>query len=157
MSLKEIIAAMEDNVVLEVKSEKIVRNIGDFNTETMRSQLSYIISGPCYFGQVKTIDDCFNPRIVDDGILFYKELGSARYPNVVLYYWLAYFGGNPTGYLLVPSESCLSNREFDHWQVLIENCDTDFIWRGNGKVPKAFIKSIKMAVYGSKYDEEDNG
>jgi len=40
--------------------------------------------------------------------------------------------------------------------MLIENCDTDFIWRGEGPVPKAFMKQVKMAAYGDKYQEEDD-
>jgi hypothetical protein len=85
-----------------------------------RSQLQYILDSDFYWGDAKTIEDCSDEGMVDDGILFCKELTSSHTNGVgasslppasttvaketnspsFYYYWLAYFGGNPTGYLL---------------------------------------------------------
>ena len=92
------------------------------------------------------MEDCFNRRNVDDGIVFYKEMAprGEHESQTSYFYWLGYFGGNPTGYLLD------GKNEF-----VIHNCDTDFIWVGPGECPNEFIRSVKKAAFGDKYQEEE--
>lgn len=133
-----------DDETLTVSSTRVLKNAADLN-ESLTSQLLFLIESPHWW--LDSIEDCFNKRKVDDGILLYKEMHSSS--SLTLNYWLGYFGGNPRGYVLIPSSS-------DGYKVLIENCDSDFIWRGNdGPVPKRFIKQVKMAAYGDKYREEE--
>lgn len=92
------------------------------------------------------MEDCFNRRNVDDGIVFYKEMKACGEHEVrePYSYWLGYFGGNPTGYLLDSEGRCV-----------IHNCDTDFIWVGPGERPNEFIQAAKKAAYGDKYRGDD--
>ena len=94
-----------------------------------------LIASPKYaFGNpkdIKTAEDCFNRRNVDDGVVFYKKIeASGDDDNVgdenegTLYYWL-------------------------------HNCDADFIWLGPGERPIEFIKALKKAAYGDKYMDEE--
>ena len=138
---------------LIVTSSKTFRRV-DQLSEKERSQLSLIINSPKHaFGNpkdVRTVEDCFNRRNVDDGIVFYKEMTpceehESRMPYRYMYsYWLGYFGGNPTGYLLDGDG-----------RFVIHNCDTDFIWVCPGERPNEFIQAVKKAVYGDKYCEDD--
>eukprot|EP00547_Thalassionema_nitzschioides_P015199 CAMPEP_0194250192 /NCGR_PEP_ID=MMETSP0158-20130606/22380_1 /TAXON_ID=33649 /ORGANISM="Thalassionema nitzschioides, Strain L26-B" /LENGTH=105 /DNA_ID=CAMNT_0038986907 /DNA_START=174 /DNA_END=491 /DNA_ORIENTATION=- len=104
--------------------------------------------------------------IVDNGIIWVKEIHanttiSSLPGNPVFYYWIAYFGDNPTGYLISKHE--LAQGEDDEWKVLIENCDSDFIYHGityeddselKPKI-KTFTKKVKQAVLGDYYEEEE--
>merc|ERR1711971_246780 len=97
----------------------------------------------------------------DDGIVSFKMLESTNptpQQQRFYYYWVAYFGGNPTGYLLVPNQTAADAQDLTSrpWEVLVENCDTDFIWRGgDGNVhdgrQRLFIKNVKKAVMGKYY------
>mmetsp|Transcript_14421 Transcript_14421/g.31260 ORF Transcript_14421/g.31260 Transcript_14421/m.31260 type:complete len:175 (+) Transcript_14421:90-614(+) len=159
-TLTEYLGMPEENQrELAVVESKTCRSASDLaalaGVGGISSQLSFIISSPsCCFGNprdIKSLEDCFDRRNVDDGLVFYKMLRSSAQPDtgVSFYYWLGYFGGNPTGYLL-------KGRGDGQWEVIIENCDTDFIWRGPGDKPKHFIKAVKKAVYGDKYYEDDD-
>lgn len=135
-----------EGLSLEVESERQISR--DLNP-AQKSQLLYIMKS-CYWGDAKTIEDCSNEMIVDNGIMLYKELkgGDARR----FYYWQAYFGGNPSGYLLAAS----SNGE-EGWRTLVENCDGDFIWQGPGdKRPLDFLNQVKKIAMGRYYDEEED-
>ncbi|KAL3904046.1 MAG: hypothetical protein SGILL_010218 [Bacillariaceae sp.] len=157
---------------LIVTKDKTIRRASDLSPDESL-QLSWLVAPfnvhkKVAFGNPKdilSIEDCFNRRNVDDGIVFYKEMVPAVVEDVDaevrFHYWLGYFGGNPIGYLLTKSdclqgqdsEECLDNDE--KWAIVIENCDGDFIWRGKGEnTPKSFIKAVKKAAYGSKYSED---
>jgi len=167
MALHEFLALADaKEVELEVKESKTFRRLSDLDDE-MLSQLSFVITSPDNYSfgnrkDIKTVDDCFNRRNVDDGILFYKRIQSSSYQKhdactepFVLHYWLGYCGGNPTGFLLV-KKKFVADDCCEQFQVIVENCDTDFIWRGQGDVPKLFIQEVKKAVYGDKYCEEED-
>ena len=134
---------------LTVTSSKTFRKVNQLS-EKERSQLHLIISSPKYaFGNpndMMLVEDCFNRRNVDDGIVFYKEMAACgEHESQISYsYWLGYFGGNPTGYLFDGKGRCV-----------IHNCDTDFIWVGPGERPNEFIQAVKKAAYGDKYREDD--
>jgi hypothetical protein len=136
---------------LIVTSHKTFRR-ADQLSEKEREQLSVLLSSPKFaFGNPKDVtkvEDCFNLRNVDEGIVFYKEMrpsgvGESE-SKILFHYWLGYFGGNPTGYLLDDGGRCL-----------IHNCDTDFIWVGPCERPNGFIRAVKKAAYGDKYEEDD--
>lgn len=136
-----------DDVTLSVPSTRVLKTANDLDTQ-MKSQLSFLIKNPnCWW--LDSIESCFNKRQVDDGLLLYKKMIC---PQLTLYYWVGYFGGNPRGYVLIPTSSTTN----DDWKILIENCDSDFIWRGEGAAPKAFMKQVKMAAYGDKHREDDD-
>ena len=141
--------------VIESKTFRSLRDLTTLSVERASSQLSFIIESPlCCFGsprQIKSLEDCFDRRNVDDGIVFYKKLTSSTQPDagVLFHYWLGYFGGNPTGYLLKGSDE-------GQWEVIIENRDTEFVWLPPGVKPKHFVKAVKKAVYGDKYREEED-
>jgi hypothetical protein len=132
-----------EDMTLSAPLQKVLREASDLD-DSMASQLQFLIESPYWW--LDSIEDCFNKHHVDDGVLVYKEMQSQQ---ICLYYWLGYFGGNPRGYVLMHTND-------DGWKVLIENCDTDFIWRGEGPLPKAFMKQVKMAAYGDKYREEED-
>eukprot|EP00545_Synedropsis_sp_CCMP1620_P008165 CAMPEP_0119029792 /NCGR_PEP_ID=MMETSP1176-20130426/40703_1 /TAXON_ID=265551 /ORGANISM="Synedropsis recta cf, Strain CCMP1620" /LENGTH=211 /DNA_ID=CAMNT_0006986147 /DNA_START=35 /DNA_END=670 /DNA_ORIENTATION=+ len=93
------------------------------------------------------------------------------------YYWQAYFGGNPTGYLLTSSKATTTTTttttitsdddaddnddeiantaaaDTTSWDVLVENCDGDFIWRADER-PLRFLNQVKKAAMGRHYDDE---
>ena len=159
-TLSEFLALPEEHQhELAVVINKTCRRASDLAPEDkLLAQLSFIVTSPsCYFGDpkdVKTVEDCFNKRNVDDGIVFYKQMRSTQPDTTTsFHYWLGYFGGNPTAYLLKEGRS--GSGGGGQWDVILENCDTDFIWRGPGNAPKHFIKAVKKAAYGDKYCEED--
>ena len=122
--------------------------------------MDLLFSDSLYFGDIQCLNDCFDERKVDNGLVLYKEVvdrndaGSSSPPNKRIYhYWQAYFGGNPTGYLLKMSSSSSPSKSM--WEVLVENCDGDFIWHGCQPTPKGFIRQLKMVVYGEKYFSEE--
>ena len=171
----DIFAAEE----LVVTKNKVIRKISDLARVEL-SQLSFLISCASNkllaFGNrhyIKTVEDCFKKRNVDDGVVVYKEMrrvdGNQGEENDeddgnVLHYWVGYFGGNPTGYLLCKRNEldCHDNDDAllsaSAWTVVMQNCDGDFIWQGNRQLPapKTFIKAVKRAVYGDKYNEEED-
>lgn len=137
-----------DELTLTAAAQHVLRNASQLD-EVMLSQLDFLIQNANYWW-LDSMEDCFDKKKVDDGILVYKKMQSTT-TSLVLHYWLGYFGGNPIGYVLIQSN------DDTNWKVLIENCDTDFIWRGEGDaVPRAFLKQVKMAAYGDKYSEEDD-
>lgn len=137
-----------EGLSLEVESEKKISRSDDLENPMLKSQLLYIMKS-CYWGDAKTIEDCSDEQYVDNGIMLYKELkagDAARF-----YYWQAYFGGNPSGYLLLSSTAAKG----EGWQTLVENCDGDFIWQGPGdKRPLGFLNQVKKIAMGRYYDEE---
>jgi hypothetical protein len=141
---------------MTVRSEQRIRSPKDLTTHS-ESQLSLIMKNH-YWGDAKTVEDCSKERFVDDGIIMYKELEGSNDSDESrrFYYWQAYFGGNPTGYLL--TDKIVADGEEDNnstnWTLLVENCDGEFIWRGPGKRPLRFLNQIKKAAMGRYYDEE---
>lgn len=146
-----VLPSQFDNAKLMVTSSRVMTCASQLDDQ-QTSQLQFLIDSPEYWW-LDSIKACFDQRKVDDGMLVHKVMASPNdeEPLLILHYWAGYFGGNPRGYLLIPTTNDSS------WEVLIENCDTDFIWRGKGisKVPKAFMKRVKMAAYGGKYRKED--
>jgi hypothetical protein len=140
-------------ISLEIIQETALKNAQDLN-ERLASQLNFILHANIYFGSLKTIDGCFGrPTGADDGRVYVKEVrvlydddDDDATPR--LWYWLAYFGGNPTGYLLVEAE--------EGWNMLVENCDGDFIYHGTGDDHEAqagFVTAVKKCVLGDHYYE----
>ena len=161
---------------LIVTKKKTIRRASDLSPEES-SQLAWLVdpsntSKKVAFGNAKdlrSVEDCFSRRNVDDGIIFYKEMKPALgdvdavgAADVRFHYWLGYFGGNPIGYLLINSkyfrgqdiEASVDTE--DDLTIMVENCDGDFIWRGSDNNPKSFIKGVKKAALGSKYSEEED-
>mmetsp|Transcript_24576 Transcript_24576/g.26450 ORF Transcript_24576/g.26450 Transcript_24576/m.26450 type:complete len:175 (+) Transcript_24576:50-574(+) len=166
ISLEDMLNDIDDCIISE-KSEMKIRNGSDQMDENLTSQLNFIIKSELWF-DVKQISDCFDKKIVDNGIIWVKEIhantanSSATRKTVVFHYWIAYFGGNPTGYLIGKRE--LTTGESNEWKVLIENCDSDFIYRGgiydeddNKLKPKlkTFIKKIKQTILGDYYESDE--
>jgi len=105
--------------------------------DQLKAQVTYIMAN-CYWGGAKEISECFDEMNMDNGIMWCTILSCGGEAQAKLFYWLAYCGGNPTGYLL--------SGEGDEIQLLIENCDGDFIWHGGGKKPRAFVRQVRKAV-----------
>jgi hypothetical protein len=63
---------------LAVVKEERFRGQGSLADPKKRSQLQYILDSDFYWGDAKTIEDCSDEGMVDDGILFYKELTSSH-------------------------------------------------------------------------------
>jgi len=149
---------------ITVQSEQWLKKESQLD-DSMTSQLSFILdSKDCYFGGIKTLADCFHRRHIDDGAVFYLNLACSSAEHN-LHYWQGCFGGNPTGYLLTKDistatvgTSSRSRENGGNWIIIVENCDGDFIWKGSAvetAPPAGFIKQIKMAVYGDKYDTDE--
>lgn len=138
---------------LVVASEKQIRSENDLDSSAKTSLLYILTSADCYWGNAKTIEDCSKEKFVDSGIILHKELKPAEPATTLLrfHYWQAYFGGNPTGYLLTTDQV---ETETSSWKILVENCDGDFIWRGPGERPLRFLNQVKKAALGRYYDAE---
>jgi len=78
----------------------------------------------------RTLAECFDARIVDDGVVALEEFSDVAAPDTPLYYWSARFGGNVLGFVL----RCGGNGVFaawsDTWLVVLANVDDDWRWRG---------------------------
>jgi len=71
----------------------------DVDGAALVSQLQHIID-TLYWGKAASLEDCFDPKVADDGIVCVKIFHDILAPDAKFYYWSAHFGGNVTGYLL---------------------------------------------------------
>jgi len=102
-------------------------------------ELEYLVEH-CRWGDCEEVVQCFDRKHMDDGIVTNMPAASLKCPDLQLSYWEASRGGNATGILLEVSDSPTA---------LVENCDTDMIWKGAGcdPTPKAFVNQFKKARY----------
>ena len=124
-----------------------------FDAETLRAnglaaQLEWMLSQQSWVN-VQTIDDVFNPRIVDDGVCSVTEFVIPQeFPsegvsmNVTYHYWLARFGGNASGIFL---RSLLTSNLFfcGEWEIVAHNIDDDLTWCGPGDVAWSLLEHLK--------------
>ena len=128
------------------------------------------------WGNAQTIEDVFNPRIVDDGVcsvtaFTYKHHGVLE----PYYFWLARFGGNANGHVIrgdagpseeyLPGERCTTppsqglpltySRERvvvrsllgGPWVAVAQNVDDDLTWTcPTNPAPEGFMERLRAVV-----------
>mmetsp|Transcript_5946 Transcript_5946/g.17555 ORF Transcript_5946/g.17555 Transcript_5946/m.17555 type:complete len:215 (-) Transcript_5946:42-686(-) len=126
----------------------------DVDGAALVSQLQHIID-TLYWGKAASLEDCFDPKVADDGIVCVKIFHDILAPDAKFYYWSAHFGGNVTGYLLAstagPLRRLLWNVGFatgeQMWALVLENVDGDWIWKdGRGEEPRGFLDRVKRLL-----------
>ena len=81
----------------------------------------------------RTIEDVFNPRVVDDGVCSVTEF---VLEDVKYYYWLARFGGNASGVFIVPRTGT------NAWDIVAKNDDESM----SGDVPEELLERLCRIV-----------
>ena len=146
-----------------------------FDAETLRSnethqeQLSKIVSPELdtffsptkpYWGAAATIDDCFDDKIVDDGVVSvtsftHKDQGVL----VPYYYWCARFGGNAAGHVIRGCAPPSTTGDILHervvassllggpWVAVAQNVDDDLTWTcPTNPAPDGFMDRLRAVV-----------
>mmetsp|Transcript_1161 Transcript_1161/g.1476 ORF Transcript_1161/g.1476 Transcript_1161/m.1476 type:complete len:171 (+) Transcript_1161:133-645(+) len=162
--LKDLLDDIQDYTLSEKCEKRIRKGSEHLNDAMITSQLNFIIESNLWYG-VRKACDCFDKKVVDNGIIWVKEINAksanSGEKNFTFYYWIAYFGDNPTGYLI--KECKPKSGENREWKILIENCDSDFIYhdvfdKDDSELEasiKIFIKKVKQAVSGDYYEEDE--
>jgi len=117
---------------------KVYKREGDLDA-SKKKEVEYILKSGAYWGDCKTLSDCFDKRHMDDGIIT-NQIVKSFASSLKLSYWEAGCGGNSFGFLLDVSKRPT---------FLCDNCDTDITWSGAGihPAPKAFVKQFSAARY----------
>jgi len=161
-----------------------------FDAETLRSnethqeQLSKIVSPELdtffsptkpYWGAAATVDDCFDAKIVDDGVVSVTEFSHVDEQGVTVpyYYWCARFGGNAAGHVIrgcaAPSTEHLPTGDPEGglpvalggpgepwvvrsllggpWVAVAQNVDDDLTWTcPSNPAPEGFMERLRAVV-----------
>ena len=128
------------------------------------------------WGNAQTIEDVFNPRIVDDGVCSVTAFTHKHHGVLEPYYfWLARFGGNANGHVIrgdagpseeyLPGERCTTppsqglpltySRERvvvrsllgGPWVAVAQNVDDDLAWTcPTNPAPEGFMERLRAVV-----------
>ena len=128
------------------------------------------------WGNAQTIEDVFNPRIVDDGVCSVTAFTHKHHGVLEPYYfWLARFGGNANGHVIrgdagpseeyLPGERCTTppsqglpltySRERvvvrsllgGPWVAVAQNVDDDLTWTcPTNPAPEGFMERLRAVV-----------
>ena len=152
-----------------------------FDAETLRAnehlaaQLELLLSSRLLCN-AQTIEDVFNPRIVDDGVCSVTAFTHKHHGVLEPYYfWLARFGGNANGHVIrgdagpseeyLPGERCTTppsqglpltySRERvvvrsllgGPWVAVAQNVDDDLTWTcPTNPAPEGFMERLRAVV-----------
>ena len=143
--------------------------------EHLAAQLELLLSSRLW-GNAQTIEDVFNPRIVDDGVCSVTAFTHKHHGVLEPYYfWLARFGGNANGHVIrgdagpseeyLPGERCTTppsqglpltySRERvvvrsllgGPWVAVAQNVDDDLTWTcPTNPAPEGFMERLRAVV-----------
>ena len=114
-----------------------------------------------YWGAAATVDDCFDPKICDDGVVSVTEFTHVDEQGVTVqyYYWCARFGGNATGHVIRGCAPPSTTGDILHervvassllggpWVAVAQNVDDDLAWTcPTNPAPEGFMDRLRAVV-----------
>ena len=118
-------------------------------------------SGDAPWGAAATVDDCFDAKIVDDGVVSVTEFSHVDEQGVTVqyYYWLARFGGNVTGHVIRGCAPPSTTGDILHervvassllggpWVAVAQNVDDDLAWTcPTNPAPEGFMDRLRAVI-----------
>ena len=124
--------------------------------EHLAAQLELLLSSRLW-GNAQTIEDVFNPRIVDDGVCSVTAFTHKHHGVLEPYYfWLARFGGNAAGHVIrgcappstnpdiLNSRAIFSSLLGGPWVAVAQNVDDDLAWTcPTNPAPEGFMERLR--------------